>query len=248
MNRIQYQLKKRLFRIKALRWKENFAESQFLTDLKSRVFDSRMNYYAFKDLFKYRAVALHGLKNLHLFIPKDELKTEHERTKSGEGVDKLLFRLLNFSKAEKVVSFGERLGMSNAYMAKVDSGRVIHSFHQNQYWEQLSYDLMKKMNICNLEFHRWNELSGFGKADFVFISAFCGVEFHEKFVRNINEYLTSECFVIVEEIHCNKSQELLWLKLKGLDVFDVSFDLFNIGVLIAKKGMECNDYVLNYRF
>jgi predicted O-methyltransferase YrrM len=248
MNRIQYQLKKRLFRIKALKWKEEIAESQFLTDLKSRVFDSRMNYYAFKDLHKYRSMAIHELKNLNLFISREELKEEQEKIRQGESVDKLIFRLLNFSRAERVVYLGGSLGLSLAYWARVDGNRTIHCYSKDEYWQQLSHTLMKKIEIDNVEFNSLEQLKNLESADFVVISSTCEEECYESFIENINQFLTQECIVVVEDIHRNSDRESLWLKLRDVEQFSVSFDLFSLGVLIAKKELECNDYVLNYRF
>jgi hypothetical protein len=48
----------------------------------------------------------------------------------------------------------------------------------------------------------------------------------------------------------HKTQALLnfWKRLKADQLFKVSLDLFYVGILVARDGMQKQDYVRKYRF
>ena len=255
MSRIQYQLKKRLYRLKTYRRKGFGIHSPFVFHLVTNVIEAKLNYYAFQQLSPCRDKAIQLLGK----IGKKESGNspfakryweEEQEVKSGEALDRLLFRLMNFSRSKTPAYFGGGLGLSIAYLAKVDSRINVSWIDREQDFKQVSDDFLQNQigvrNIRNLTLKDLNKVEE--PFDFAVFSDNCTPELYQNIAANCHKYFTNRCFVIVKDIYKNENVNQFWLKLKEMDRFSVSFDLFHLGILIAKSGMQKQSYVMKYRF
>jgi len=255
MSRIQYRLKKRLYRLKAYRRKGFGIHSPYTFYLITSVIEAKLHYYAFAKLQFHRKKAIELLKSKLKITSADKsvhlkFKQEIKRLKDGESIDRLVFRLLNFSKAKTPVYFGSDFGYTASYMAKVDSRNKITKVGKTEglksIFDQIIHEELKISNLENLNFNQLKD--SLPKFDFVVVSDSTSAEVLNYLEKNDNKILTNECFLIVLNMYKTERLESFWLKMREKEHYRVGFDLFHMGILIAKEGMQKQNYTRKYRF
>lgn len=255
MSRIQYQLKKRMHRLKAYRRKGFGIHSPYTFYLITNVIEAKLHYYAFAKLKNQRKSAIKFVKALIKeqeidSITKSNLQQEIKILNSGESVDRLIFRLLNFSKAKYPVYVGSDMAYTAAYMAKVDSRNKIKKVKTFSQLENIADEIVwNPLKINNVLKSSISEFSGAKeKSDFVVVSDTSSAEDLEYLLENYNNILSESCFLIVLNMYKTKNMEKVWLQLREKQMFRISLDLFHVGILISRKGMQKQNYKRKYRF
>jgi len=210
-----------------------------------------MHYYPFRKLERQCQKILSILKeklNKEALCIEERLwiETEYAHLKDSTKLHRLLFRLLNFANPKNVAFIGDDSGQNLAYLAKVDSRRKVHCLGSRVFVRSFSKPILSDYGILNLTFSALNseENQAF---DFVQISRTISVSTLFEFENNLDRYLNAECFLIVENISKQDEMRLLWERLKKLERFRVSLDLFDVGILFSRKGMKKQDYKLSSR-
>lgn len=255
MGRIHYKLKKRFYRLKAFRRKGFGVHSPFTFHLIVNVIEAKLSYYAFGQLFPCRKIVVKALKskNQASDIGKDlakKYKEEIQNIKSSESLDRLLFRLMNFWRPKKSAYFGDGVGLSIAYMAKLDSRNDILWLGRGDVFREYSDDLFK--NVIGIKNYKSVNFSNILKEkpefDFLVFSENTSEEILSDFVCNSKRILTTNCMIIIQNPHRNDTINIFWNKMKKAEQNYVSLDLFHMGILILREGLQKQDYVRKYRF
>lgn len=255
MGRIHYQLKKRIYRLKAYRRKGFGVHSPFVFYLISNVIEAKLQFYAFAHLSPYRKELA---KLLKLKIKAEGLeknlakryKKEIQKMGSAESLDRLQFRLQNFWPTKQPAYFGGGIDFSMLYMAKVDS-RIEVAFLDSeanftQYIDDFYRNIVGVTNFNKLDYNFFTKKKR--AFDFLVFSETTKEAVLSDFLQNQALFLAEECMIIVRNLHQNGAIHNFWNQMKKLDRFSVSLDLFHLGILIARKGMQKQDYVRKYRF
>lgn len=255
MGRIHYKLKKRLYRLKAFRRKGFGVHSPFIFHLIVNVIEAKLSYYAFGQLFPYRKIVVNALKSKIEVrdIGKDlakKYKEEIQNIKSSESLDRLLFRLMNFWRPKKSAYFGDGVGFSLAYMAKLDSRNEVLWLDRGEVFGEYSDDLFQNyMGIKNYKSVSYsNILEEKPDFDFLVFSENTSEEILSGFVNNSERMLANNCMIVIQNPHSNDAVNLFWNQMKKAELISVSLDLFHMGILILREGMQKQDYVRKYRF
>lgn len=83
--------------------------------------------------------------------------------------------------------------------------------------------------------------------DFVHISRTVDSSVLSEFEMNIETYLNQEAFLVIENINKDEARNAFWNRMKQSNFFNVSLDLFDVGILIARKGLKKQDHNLSAR-
>jgi len=83
--------------------------------------------------------------------------------------------------------------------------------------------------------------------DFIQISRLVSPKVLLAFEDNIDKYLNVESYLIIENINRDEKMMSLWNRLKKMDRFTVGLDLFDVGILIARKGLKKQEHNLSAR-
>lgn len=255
MGRIHYQLKKRLYRLKAFRRKGFGIHSPYVFHLVTNVIEAKLNYYVFGKLLPYRKKAFEYLKSdmLTKSVKKEEeskIKREYSFIKSSESLDRLLFRLMNSWKPKEALYVGDTVGFSLAYMCKLDSRKSISWLGRSDFFRTASARLLNQEfgieNYHDVSIEK--ALNDSIKYDLVLVAPESNKTSLIQFIDNCQQILSDDCMLIVQNPHENEGVNFLWNKLKNSDKFTVSLDLFYMGILISREGMQKQNYVRKYRF
>jgi hypothetical protein len=255
MGRIHYQLKKRIYRLKAYRRKGFGVHSPFAFYLISNVIETKLQFYAFADLSAYCKDLAKFLKlkmkaeGLDKNLAK-RFKKEIQKMESSKALDRLQFRLHNFWPTQKPAYFGGGIDFSMLYMAKVDSRVEITCLDSEavftNYMDDFYRNIVGVTNFTRLDYKLLSEKKP--SFDFLVFSEITKEDILSDFLQNQALFLAEECMILVRNLHKNEAIHNFWNQMKKLDRFSVSLDLFHLGILIARKGMQKQDYVRKYRF
>ncbi|MBL4559460.1 MAG: hypothetical protein COC06_04720 [Bacteroidales bacterium] len=255
MGRIQYQLKKRLYRLKAYRRKGFGVHSPFTFHLIANVIEAKLQYYAFAQLFPYRKIVVKALKSKIKDADFDKslvkrYKEEVQNLESSESVDRLIFRLMNFWNPKTPAYFGDGIGFTMSYMAKVDSRINVSCLGRGELFSEYSDDLFKNyLGIQNYKSLNYSDIHKINQVfDFLVFSENTSAEILSDFIQNNERLLTKNYMLIIQNPHKNESIKLFWNELKKVEGITVSLDLFHMGILISRDGMQKQNYVRKYRF
>ena len=255
MRRIPYQLKKRLYRLKAYRRKAYGISSSFTSDLIINVIEAKLHYYAFSKLLAYRIVIekllKEGISDRTLNeLSKQRFRQELELIKNSESIDRLQFRLMNFWHPKNPAYFGDGMGLSLAYLTRFDSRILVSWFDRGEEFKKQSDDLLQKqMRIKNFVVKQYSNLVEENeKIDFAVLSANTNPDILHDIVRNKSEFFSANCMILVQYPHQNKAIEMFYEEMKESKFISLSLDLFYLGILIAKENLPKQDYARKYRF
>lgn len=255
MGRIKYQLKKRLYRLKAYRRKGFGVHSPFTYHLIANVIEAKLHYYAFTQLSPYRKIVVKALKSK---LKEDHFdkslakryKEEVQHIESSDSIDRLIFRLMIFWNAKLPAYFGSGVGFEMSYMAKADSRVNVSWFVRGELFSEYSDDLFRNyLGIQNYKSLNYDDIEKANQVfDFLVFSKNTSSKVLLYFLENYECILCKRCMIIIQNLHENESIKLFWNQLKKLERISVSLDLFHMGILISRDGMQKQDYVRKYRF
>ncbi|RUT73436.1 hypothetical protein [Ancylomarina longa] len=254
MSKAKYQLKKRLYRLKSIRRRRGFGiHSPFVFHLVTNVISAKLNYPALDNMHAIRKQTIDFLKNE---LQKDsfgtdvsgKLEKEIERIKKEEALDRLIFRVMNFSHPKRPVFMGSELGFTAGYMAKVDAEIPLQWIGNDVPLTLFQDIILNKWFVDNIVFVSITEINELKEIDFIVLSDSCSPELIEELVQNPANILAENSFMIIKNIHKNERMSKLWAECIQWKHFAISLDLFELGILIARRGMRKNDYVIKYRF
>jgi len=254
MNKTHYRLKKRLYRLKSIRRRRGFGiHSPFVFHLVTKVIGGKLHDVVIEEMKDIRKQTIEYLKReekvdgVGIDIGR-KLKQEIKRLKKEVSVDKLIFRLMNFIQPKSPIFVGDEIGISVGYMAKVDERVPLHWLRTDIELTAYQRFVLDKLNAENIIREENICIDTFSEIDFLVLSDSTSKQILQQFTANIEQALSENSFVMIKNIHRNEALRELWLEWKEMEIFTYSLDLFQIGILIRRKGMRRHNYVLKYRF
>jgi len=249
MPHFKYQVQKRITRLVSKHYRGFGIDSPYIYHLVRNVIEAKMHYYSFKKLdrqcqnmlsvLQERVLdeSLNGEQNLWF-------KSEYEHLKDCTKLNRFIFRLVNFVNPKTFAFIGDDSGLNLTYLAKVDTRRNLFCLGAHSYVYSFSQSILKEQGVSNLRFSEL-ELSHNFAFDWVQISRSVRPEVLLEFEKNLDYYLSKEAYLIIENINKEEERSLFWNRLKKMDRFNVSLDLFDVGILFAREGLKKQDYNLS---
>lgn len=158
---------------------------------------------------------------------------------------RLLYRMVRYFEPDSVVSFGKTSALNTAAMA-------LGHLQSKVYLEESTdfLDTLNSMGVVNVSLIQPEEFDSehFKQLNSGFV--FFG---HNSFEDDTWDYLgdclnhkTSDSVFIFEGIHRTRDMEDAWEEIKGNEDVSVTFDLYCVGVVFFREGIEKQDFVLKY--
>jgi len=250
MPHLKYQVQKRIMRLISKHYRGLGIDSPYIYHLVRNVIEVKMHYYSFKKMDRQCQNMLPIIKD-KLFdesLNGEETiwyKSEYEHLKDCTKLNRFLFRFLNFVNPKRVAFVGDDSGLNLTYLAKVDTRRSLYCLGARAYVQSFSQSILNEQGVSNLKFSKLD--SSNNAFDLIQLSREIAPNVLLEFENNLDQYLNEEAYLIIENINKDEERNLLWNRLKGMERFNVSLDLFDIGILIARKGLKKQDYNLSAR-
>jgi hypothetical protein len=249
MPHLKYQVKKRFIRLISRHYRGFGIDSPYVYHLVREVIEAKMHYYPFKKLDRLRRNLISDLKAKALSKSWNEeqnlgIQAEIDRLNDCTHKYRFLFRLVNFTKPNTLAIIGDDSGLLLSYMAKVDSRRDLLCLGTRSFFLDFSQSILKEHGISNV---KYSDFSLINKKtfDFIHISRSVDSKVLIEFENNLEKLLNKESYLVIENINRDEKMIQLWDRLKKMDRFNVSLDLFEVGVLIVRDGLKKQDYNLS---
>ncbi len=161
----------------------------------------------------------------------------------------LLYRVVNFTKAQNVLELGTSLGLSTAYMASVSKDINMVSLEGSEEIAKIAQENFEKLEVENVNLVVGNiddtlapTLKEMGRLDVVFFDANHRKEAVLKYFNQCLEYIHDGTVFIFDDIHWSKSMDQAWEEIKKNDKVTASMDLFELGIVFFNKNFSKKNY------
>ena len=158
---------------------------------------------------------------------------------------RLLYRLIRYYEPDSVVSFGHMSALNATAMALGHMQTKVYLEQSESFLEILNSMGIVNVNLIQPEefdsehFRRLN-------TSFVFFSRGSFEDDTWDYLVDCLNYKTADSVFVFEGIHHNKAMEDAWEEIKGNEDVSVTFDLYCIGMVFFREGIEKQDFVLKY--
>ena len=249
MPHFKYHVQKRFTRLISKHYRGFGLDSPFVYHFVRNVIEAKMHYYPFKKLDRL-------CQNIHSILEEkisnenlnEEQKvwceSELEHLKDCTKLNRFLFRLMNFVNPQTAAFIGDDSALNLIYLAKTDTRRNLYCIGARVFVHDFARQILREQAVSNVIF---SDLSLDLTFDFIQISRSVSPEVLLAFEDNIDKYLNEESYLIIENINRDEKMMSLWNRLKKMDRFTVGLDLFDVGILIARKGLKKQEYNLSAR-
>lgn len=216
--------------LKRFRYRKGYGvHSPFAFSLLTDVVYERLPYYAYSEL-----------KQLRRQLPK-------EARKYPERVDKLLFRLVNRFRPQRVLEVGTGAGLSLCYLAagRVDAQCVSLPGTDASGVVDEVVDSCKNVSIVSgpllPAFHREVEIEpGIGLLHIARTPDFAQV------FENFLQHAEKDSLVVVQGIHDTKAKRKWWSSVVADERTGITFDLYDLGLVFFDRTKNKQHYVVNF--
>ena len=158
---------------------------------------------------------------------------------------RLLYRVIQHYEPDSVVSFGSITALNATALA-------LGNLQTKVYLEQ-SEDFLETLNTMGVINVRLIQPAEFDSEHFRRLNTgfvFFGRDSFEDdtwdYLADCLNYKTADSVFIFEGIHHNRDIEDAWEEIKADEDVSVTFDLYSIGMVFFREGIEKQDFVLKY--
>jgi hypothetical protein len=246
-----YQKAKFRYWLKAAHGGGHGIHSPFLFRLITKVIEDKRDYPAYR-------IPENAEKNIRMMVKmmnRSSFETQNSCTlgnasydifklhKLALRFDKLLLRLVNEFKPESISFNGSTLGGTLISIAcsnrKTNVNATVSDLHYRMFCEKL-------VEIHAIENITISKESSGTQADFIVIQhPLEPARSDSEMEKRINQS-ESDFVLIVSGIHVSEQIEAVWIKHKLNPIVRVALDLFDIGILICRKGLQKEEFILRY--
>ena len=158
---------------------------------------------------------------------------------------RLLYRMVRYFEPDSVVSFGKVSALNTAAMALGHLQTRVYLEESDDFLETLN-----SMGVVNVSLIQPEEFDSdhFKRLNtcFVFFSRDSFEEDTWDYLVDCLNYKTADSVFVFEGIHHNKAMQDAWEEIKANEDVSITFDLYCVGMVFFREGIEKQDFVLKY--
>lgn len=158
---------------------------------------------------------------------------------------RLLYRLVRYFEPDSVVSFGKLTALNTTAFALGHLQTKVYLEESEDFLETLNSMGVVNVNRIQPEefdsdhFRRLN-------TGFVFFSRDSFEDDTWDYLVDCLNYKSADSVFVFEGIHHNRDMEDAWEEIKGNEDVSITIDLYCIGLVFFREGIEKQDFVLKY--
>jgi hypothetical protein len=244
---MNYYLKRRIaYFLKARHRKGHGIHSPFLFRLITQVIENTGYFSAYPVL----KAADENVQNMIDILDVEAFKQKEWSNKKLKWIhklpsryDRLLFRLVNDFKPERIAFYGSTFGVTLMALALADSRKVVKAQVENDHFRSFCRRLIDVYEVENIEITETGKLIA---ADFVVIQNPLDPDNCGRILSAVLERQAFQGLVIVCGIHTSPEMEEVWDSYKSNPAIRVTIDLFEIGLFICKNELQKEEFMLRF--
>ncbi|MTB51865.1 O-methyltransferase [Lewinella sp. W8] len=261
-------LKYWLFRIKTtLRWyfaakSPRAVRGEYLQEFLREVYLDDRHYHAFDLVNSIRrhwrrqpgtvSTATLGAASRTTRAPRRPVARLVRQNAIDASTGKLLFRLALWLRAETILELGTNVGISGLYLHAANTRAALHTVEGNSEIAQLAQQTFQiagagpGLHQYRASFAEWLEehlpndqqAGTIESLDLLFLDGDHRYEPTLNYVKTLLPHRSADAVFVVADIHWSPGMERAWEELKGLPEVSASLDLYHLGVLFFRPGVE----------
>jgi predicted O-methyltransferase YrrM len=152
-----------------------------------------------------------------------------------------------------IIEFGTSLGISTIYMAAACRGALVYTMEGSPSISGIAIDNFKKEGIENIEVYTGSFDEGLPqilsrniKPGVVFIDGNHRKEPVIEYFSKISEISDSNTVIILDDINYSREMSEAWNKIKQFEKVSLTVDIYRMGIVFFREGINHNDYVIRY--
>lgn len=158
---------------------------------------------------------------------------------------RFLYRLVGHLEPETVLSFGRVSALNTSALALGNLRTKVYLEQSNDFLETLSSMGVVNVNLIHPETDKEEELERYNTGFVLY-----GIEdFGDDTWNNLEEGMAQadeDTVLVFEGIHHNRRTEAAWEAIKESEGVTLTMDLFSMGLVFFREGIEKQDFVLKY--
>jgi predicted O-methyltransferase YrrM len=165
---------------------------------------------------------------------------------------KLLFRVALWLRASSILELGTNMGISGLYLHAPNTKATLHTVEGNEEVATLARQTFQMagagpgLRLHHASFDDWlkehlpsdTQAGTFQSLDLLFLDGDHRYAPTLSYVKRLIPLRSAEAVFIVADIHWSPGMERAWEELKALPEVSASLDLYHLGVLFFKPGIE----------
>ncbi len=249
---MKYRLKKKIaYLFKARHRKGHGLHSPFLFRLITEVVENKGNFSAYPML----KAADENVKNLLRILDMGDYHQERhaESGLSSRDIkkmhllparfDRLLLRLANDFRPGDIAFYGSTFGATLLALALADRRIKVEAQVENDHYRSFCRQLAEVYEVDNIH------LAGAGSvaaSDFIVIQKPLDAAYCERILGTVLAEPAYHGVVVLCGIHSSAKMDAVWQKYVKNPTVRISLDLFEIGILICRKGLQKESFVVRF--
>jgi hypothetical protein len=157
--------------------------------------------------------------------------------------DRLLFRLVNDFRPETISFNGSTFGVTLLALALADRRIQLRAQVENSHYRSFCLRLMEVYEVGNISLKGAAEVVA---SDFVVVQHPFNPEECSRILSQILSATSYQGVIVLCGIHSSAEMDAVWTKYKSVEKVQISLDVFEIGILICKEGLQKEDFVLRF--
>ncbi len=242
--------------IKSARHRRGFGiHSPFLFRLITNVVEGKRNnpeYKNFKQLKKEAIALLKGtmlpeLESLFLRynLPVSKPSKLYRKIELPFRYSKAVYRLIQYFQPTNIFYFGPTLGVNLHIANQANPKSTVYHIDEDPNFQSFASELIPKANELSIKY-LCEDLPPLVKAEFCFVNyPFDPVRCRKIVHKRIEEHGIDDV-LIIRGIHESKEMEDCWLELTASTEVRVTLDLFEIGIVLFRKGLQKENFTLKF--
>ncbi len=237
--------------------------SPFVFNLITKVFNDKSGYIEYDEVEKVRNILSTSDREIKVTDcgagPK-KIRTKTRKIKDivkysavNRKFGQLLFRLVKYFKPGTVLELGTSLGISTMYMARASKNTRVISIEADKQLARIARQNFHQTGLLNIDVVNnsfENALPGIVKGlderSFVFIDGNHEKDSTLQYFNQIAVKAESNIIIVIDDINWSAGMHEAWQEIKSDPRVTVTVDLFFMGIVFFKKGIQKQNFVIRY--
>ncbi len=162
---------------------------------------------------------------------------------------KLFYQLSSYYSPKKILELGTSLGIGTIHFSKGNPTTEIITLEACPATARIAQQNFDSLSINNIQlinqtFDNYLIEKPNLKFDFIFIDGHHDGNALQQYIKQLDSTIHDETFIIVDDIRWSESMFNAWNMLKNNHQFNVSIDLFRMGILLKRPGQRKEHFIV----
>jgi predicted O-methyltransferase YrrM len=229
--------------------------SPFVFDFITNVLNDRRTFYAYQELEKLRhdLLADQTVLTIEDFGAGSAITKSNQRSVSdiarsalkAKKYGQLMFRMVDYYKANTIVELGTSLGITTGYLASGNLKGQVYTFEGARQVAEVAKQNFKQLSLENIALIEGNFdytlklfLTKIDKVDFAFIDGNHRKEPTIEYFEQLLSKASENSIFVFDDVHWSEGMEAAWTYIKQHSSVTLTIDLFFIGLVFFRKEQK----------